>query len=503
MFNIFSKGPFLAALFACQLSLVAADRNVIFFIADDLGHQIGCYGHPQVKTPHMDALAADGTLFLNAYATTASCSASRSVIMTGLHNHTNGQYGHSHDFHKFSCFPSVAPFALPLVMERVGYRTAHIGKHHVAPEAIFNFGQMLKGPARNPVAMIEKCRDFLKEESKQPFFLYIGTSDPHRGGGTDETNPLRPDLFGNLPKRGSFEGVTEVFYQPEDVFVPPFLPDTPACRAELAQYYQSVARVDSGLGLLVAMLKELSLYDKTLIIVTSDHGMAFHGGKTTVYEGGLRVPLIVRDPYQKKRGIKSSALVSHTDITPSILDYAGGLDHDKNAPKNPLNVKEYIKENAGIGTDNMGKPITAFHGRSWLPILAEENPSSRAPLFASHTFHEIQMYYPMRVIRDQSFKLIWNMAHQLPYPSASDLWSSATWQAQWKLGMDAPYGSRTVDEYMNRPAFELYDMKYDPDETRNLADDPNHAKTLESMKKKLKALQRDLSDPWITKWEYE
>ena len=484
-------------------ALNAAERNVIFYIADDLGAYLGCYGYPQAKTPHMDALAADGTLFTNAYATTASCSASRSVIMTGMHNHANGHYGHQHSYHHFSCYPSVAPFALPRAMEGAGYRTGHIGKHHVAPDFIFHFGSMLKGNSRNPVEMVDNSLDFIKAESEKPFLLYIGCSDPHRGGGKDLTNEHEPDLFGNKPEKGAFPGIGETFYKPDEVFVPPFLPDTPACRAELVNYYQSVSRVDTGLGYLIAKLKETGLYDKTMIIVTSDHGMAFPGGKTTVYEPGLRVPFIVRNPYIEKRGVKCEALISHTDITPTILDFAGGLDGRKNAPKVMLNTKELFAENGVGGLDNKGPKITAYQGKSWLDLLDKQDSPDRRTIYASHTFHEIQMYYPMRVIRDDKFKLIWNIAHPLPYPFASDLWSAATWQAQWKLGPEANYGTKTVGEYVQRPEFELYDMQYDPDERNNLAADPDHAAILEDYQARLKAFQKEYHDPWIMKWEYE
>ena len=98
---------------------------------------------------------------------------------------------------------------------------------------------------------------------------------------------------------------TKSSYDPADVPVPPFLPDTPETREELAQYYQSCSRIDQGVGRLVEILKEADLYDKTLIVFTSDHGMAFAGGKTTVYEGGLRVPMVVRDPYQDRSAASS------------------------------------------------------------------------------------------------------------------------------------------------------------------------------------------------------
>ena len=119
--------------------LNAAEKNVIFFITDDESPTLGCYGDAIAVTPAIDALAADGILFLNAFATTASCSASRSVVMSGLHNHRNGQYGHQHSYHKFSSFYNVVSLSLPRVMANAGYRTGHIGKYHVAPEQVYRY----------------------------------------------------------------------------------------------------------------------------------------------------------------------------------------------------------------------------------------------------------------------------------------------------------------------------------------------------------------------------
>jgi N-sulfoglucosamine sulfohydrolase len=484
------------------IPLHAAEKNIVFYIADDLGTTLGCYGNDVIKTPHIDALAADGTVFTNAYATTASCSASRSVIMTGLHNHANGHYGHAHDTGHFSCYPNTISLALPQVIKRAGYRTALIGKHHVAPANIFQYDLQLGPKGRNSVATVEQARDFITTPSDQPFLLYIGQIDPHRSN--DEIDlPHRPNAFGNLPNYQSHPGIRETIYSPQDVIVPPFLPDTPATRAELAQYYQSVTRLDAGLGRLVEILKENNLYDKTLIVVTSDHGMAFPGAKTTVSEPGLRVPFIVRNPYNSKRGIRNSALISHTDITPSLLDFAGGLDHEKNAPKDPLDPTAYWNSHGLAKSENRGPKFTSYHGHSWLGILDKEDDPTRDLIFASHTFHEVQMYYPMRVVRDQKYKLIWNIAWQLPFPFSTDLWSSATWQAQFKKGPDAPFGLKSVHEYLQRPEFELYDLEYDPDESKNLAEDPDHQETLKALKQKLKTFQETHRDPWVLKWEYQ
>lgn len=496
--------------FALALSAaagLAAERNVIFFITDDESPTLGCYGDEVAVTPHIDAIAADGTVFLNAYATTASCSASRSVVMSGLHNHANGQYGHQHSYHKFSSWYNCVSFALPRVMANAGYRTGQIGKYHVAPEEVFRFETYMKASTRNPVQMAEACREFVTAESDKPFFLYFGTSDPHRGGGKDETyeGKLKPDLFGNKPEKKAHEGVEEVFYDPEDVIVPPFLPDTPESRSELAHYYQSCSRIDQGVGRLVEILKEAGLYDKTLIVFTSDHGMAFPGGKTTVYEGGLRVPFVVRNPYEKNRGVKTEAMISHIDITPSLLDFAGGLDHEKNRPKAWIDPNEFWKDKEYAMKENRGprRGLSAYHGKSWIPILGKPDATHWETIFASHTFHEIQMYYPMRVVRDENYKLIWNIAHGLPYPFASDLWAASTWQAQWEKGPEANFGNKTVDSYVNRPAFELYDMREDPHETTNLADNPEYAEVLKRYQETMKSFQEEMEDPWIMKWRYE
>ncbi|MEM8955162.1 MAG: sulfatase [Verrucomicrobiota bacterium] len=483
-----------------------AEKNIILFITDDESPTLGCYGDPVAVTPHIDEVAADGTVFLNAFATTASCSASRSVVLSGLHNHANGQYGHQHSYHKFASYPDVVSLALPQVLRNEGYRTVRTGKYHVAPEKVYEFETVIPGNTRNAVAMADGVKKVIDAEDERPFFIYFATSDPHRGGGQDETfvGELKPDLFGNKPKRGAHDGVEEVFYDPDEVLVPAFLPDTPESRSELAHYYQSVSRIDQGVGRLVEHLKEAGLYDKTLFVFTADHGMAFPGGKTTVFEGGLRVPFVVRDPYQEKRGVVSEALISHVDITPSLLDFAGGLDVKKGRPKKWMDAKEYWKGNDFIPANRGPKGgFQAYHGRSWMPILGKTNPKGWDEILASHTFHEIQMYYPMRVIRDREYKLIWNIAHGQPYPFASDLWAASTWQAQWAKGKDAPYGLKTVDEYVNRPAFELYAIDKDPHESTNLADNPEYADVLKEYQERLKKRQAELKDPWVMKWQYE
>lgn len=232
--------------------------------------------------------------------------------------------------------------------------------------------------------------------------------------------------------------------------------------------------------------------------------MAFAGAKTTVFEAGLHVPFVVRDPYQKRSGVESNAMISHIDIAPSLIDFAQALDRKANRPKEFQKADDYWADKDYAKRDNRGhRPFLAYHGKSWVSILGKPKANHHETMFASHTFHEITMYYPMRAIWDGDYKLIWNIASGLPYPFASDLWASSTWQAQLAKGGDALYGYQNVDSYVNRPAFELYDVKENRYENVNLATNPEYAPVLERMKRKLNGYQKNTNDPWISKWEYE
>jgi N-sulfoglucosamine sulfohydrolase len=243
-------------------------------------------------------------------------------------------------------------------------------------------------------------------------------------------------------------------------------------------------------GRLVALLKELGLYDRTLILYLSDHGAAFPGAKTTVYEPGLRSPLIVRHPAASARGLVNRALVSWVDLTPTVLDFAGVEPPVYEQHIETPVLRPRLPEAHGL------------HGRSFLGVLGEEDPAGWDEIFASHTFHEIQMYYPMRVVRDGRYKLIWNVAWPLPFPFATDLWAASTWQQAWREGPEARYGQRSVSAYVQRPEFELYDLESDPFESQNLATDPAHAELLARYQERLRDFQRRTSDPWLLKWDY-
>mgnify|MGYP000119932865 FL=1 len=133
----------ICAIVGVTSSVSAKQPNIILFVTDDQSPIAGCYGSALIQPSYLDQLAEDGTRFTHAFATTASCSASRSVILTGIHNHANGQYGHTHHFHKFETFSKCAAISLPNQLRELGYRTAEIGKLHVAPEKVYQFDQYI------------------------------------------------------------------------------------------------------------------------------------------------------------------------------------------------------------------------------------------------------------------------------------------------------------------------------------------------------------------------
>jgi len=444
--------------------------NIILIVSDDHGREaLGCYGNPVIRTPALDALAGEGVRFSTSFCTTASCAASRSVILTGLYNHTNGTYGHTHGCHHFACFEDVV--TLPALLKDGPYRTGRVGKQHYAPDSSFPFdwGHPAGKFGRDDVRMSESCREFIR--GPEPFFLYWCSMNPHRAGAL-QSHPLQPDGFGNPPD--AFPGDTERAYSEDEVVVPPFLSDTPEARAELAQYYQSISRLDRGIGRLVDILKEEGKYENTVIIYISDNGAAFPASKTTLYEPGMCLPCIVRSPLHQNRGTSCDGLITWADITPTVLDFAGLYSQPED-----------------------------FHGRSFRGIIDEESPEDwREEVYAAHTFHEITNYYPMRVVRTRKQKFIWNIAWKLDYSFASDLWRSASWQGALRDGLER-FGARTTDAYLHRPRFELYDLEADPNETVNLAESPEHAGLVNSFCEKLKRFQEETRDPWLHKWTYE
>lgn len=438
--------------------------NVVLIVADNLGRDLGCYGNPVIRTPNIDRLASQGVRMTNAFCTTSSCSPSRSVILTGQYAHANGMYGLAHAYHHFASFSDIK--SLSMILSEAGYRTACAGKLHVEPESVYRFDAKIDADSRNPVEMAEHSRSFIAGNDS-PFFLYFCPYDPHRG--RPFTTWPEPNPFGNRPE--GYPGVRTEVYDPRDVIVPSFLTDTPECRAELAQYYQSVSRVDQGVGRLLKALEEAGKYENTLVLFVSDNGSAFPGALTTLYEPGMHLPCIVRSPTQRRTGIACSAMINWVDLAPTIADFAG-LNHQE----------------------------LGFQGRSFRSVLETENPDGWDRIYASHTFHEVTMYQPMRVVRRRRHKLIWNIVHDQQLQVTRDLRESSTWRSLAHHGHQK-LGNRPISSLRKRPEFELYDLRQDPDEITNLAGQSSYSGLLSEMTRELREFQERTQDPWVIAWE--
>ena len=443
------------------------DRNVLLIIADDLGKHLGCYGDRVIKTPHIDALATSGHRFDLAFASTASCSGSRSTIYTGLHTHTNGLYGLQHSRHHFMAFDHVD--SLPRMFDAAGYLTGIIGKIHVGPDHVFPWD--IRWPTepldRNVKHIADQAKKFfdLASEQHKPFHLTIGFHDPHR----DNTR-------GGFANRPDYPSVVNTTYDPNEIEVPDYLTDLPEVRKELAEYFRSISRLDQGVGMVLDTLDRSGKAESTLVIFVSDNGAPFVNSKTTTYDAGVCLPLIARQPGAQGRS-SVNGMVSFIDILPTCLEYCG--------------IEPVTKAGA-----------PALQGRSFLPLLLEAStapPDEWSQVFGSHTFHRVTEYYPTRFLRTPQYKYHRNVVWKIDFPFAADLKVSRSWDAMRKVKKDGAVilGSRPLKRYIRRKAEELYDLSKDPQEIDDLSGSAAHKELLRSMRSRLEAWQRDTEDPWL------
>jgi N-sulfoglucosamine sulfohydrolase len=447
---------------------MAPKRNILLVIADDLGKALGCYGDNTVRTPNIDRLASEGVIFDNAFASTASCSGSRSVIYTGLHTHENGQYGLNHYTHHFMTFDHIE--TAPKLLRDYGYLTGIIGKIHVGPMSVYPWEVVDESPTRDVNWVAGRAEAFFKQakDDGRPFFLTVGYMDPHR----DDTR----GGFGNGEEQVSAK---DPLYSADNIVVPGYLSNIPEVRAELAEYYRSIGRVDRGLGLVMKHLKDHGFDEDTLVMFMSDNGPPFLNSKTTLYDAGIRLPFVVRQP-----GVTATDLnqkfVSYIDIFPTLLDWAG----------------------CPPGSQKSGSPPR--RGRSILPIMTrvsldDETEGTWTKVHGSHTFHEITNYYPTRFIRTPRYKYHRNIAWKLDFPFSTDLYASLSWEGMRNVDGPVQIGWRTLEAYIRRPAEELFDMQEDPREVQNVTQDPVYAEVLKEMRAAMEQWQRETKDPWLVK----
>lgn len=501
---------FFLILVSCHIG-ESKRRNVLLIIADDAGFETEVYNNSVVQTPHLRSLAQRSVVFSNAFASVSSCSPSRSTILTGLPQHQNGMYGLHQGVHNFNSFDGVR--SLPLLLKQANINTGIIGKKHVGPGSVYPFdfayteeNSSVLQVGRNITRiklLVHKFfqthkeeaferrqkrgdnRDNLRDEER-PFFLYVAFHDTHRCGHSQPQYGAFCEKFGNGEKgMGRIPDWTPEYYKPEQVKVPPFVPDTPAARADLAAQYTTVSRLDQGIGLVLQELRDAGYENNTLIIYSSDNGIPFPNGRTNLYRSGTAEPMLVSSPEHRERwGDTSQAYVSLLDITPTILDWFSIPYPSYSLP---------------------GSPTTPVHltGRSLLPVLVTE-PSSWHTIYASQSLHEVTMYYPTRSIHQGAYHLLHNLHYRMPFPIDQDLYVSPTFQDLLnRTRLSEPtHWFKSLEQYYYRERWELYDFRADPLEARNLVSDPSYSAVLESLRQSLQKWQWETGDPWVCGPDY-
>lgn len=415
----------------------APKPNLVLIIADDMNwDDCGAYGHPAIRTPHIDRLAAEGLLFQHAYLTTNSCSPSRCSILTGQYPHNTG----AEQLH-WPLPAGTQTFAGQL--GELGYYTAAAGKWHLGDAARSHFDRIYEAstagfilpssgdgePAQMIAAQPSGCEDWVRalEERprEQPFFLWLAALDPHREYS---------------------DGALDPPHRIEDVVVPPHLPDTPEVREDLRLYYDEIGRLDGYIGQVMAELKSQGVDQNTLVLFISDNGRPFPRDKTTLYDGGIRTPWIVRWPAAIEAGQTTAALVSSVDIAATFIELAGGDIAATDAP-------------AESG------------GKSFVQVLRNPARSHRTFAFAEDHWHDYEDH--ARCILTSRFKLIRNDYVDLPMTPPADAGRGLTWQTMLQLHQrgELPPHQQTCFR-APRPKWELYDLQHDPGELANRAEDP-------------------------------
>jgi len=415
----------------------ASGPNLLLFIADDVSvDDFGCYGHPHIRTPNIDRLAAQGMRFDNAYLVCSQCSPSRCSVLSGRYPHNHG----APELHM--ALPADQPmFAREL--KNAGYWCVQAGKWHMGNDAKKAFHKVWEGRDGGP-GKEERWVQCLRERPMdRPFFAWFASTDAHR--------TWQPDAGAKPHTR-------------EDVVVPPYLVDTPETRDDLRQYYDEIQRYDRYIGLCVEELERQGVLDQTLILVMADNGRPFPRCKTRLFDSGLKTPFVVHYPEVMKLGQVCKSLVSSIDIAPTFLELAG-------------------------------LPVpSAVQGISFVPLLQDPDATVRRHVFGEHNWHDFTAHE--RMCRGGDFLYIKNNRPDLPASQPGLAMAQGGAYQSLKRGLAAQ--SLTVPQMETfiepHPAEELYDVTKDYHQLTNLAGNPEHAETLRRMRQLLNTWAEQTGD---------
>ena len=420
--------------------------NIVWILVDDMSPNFSCDGETTIRTPNVDALAAQGTRFSRAFVTAPICSISRSAMLTGCYQTSIGCQNHRAGSEEFPIHLPAGMKTVPQMLKEAGYHTSN-----VTVDAFMR--------SKGPVVIAKTDYNFVwdpattydlthwaERSAGQPFFAQVQLNGgKHRG---QKPGPVWPKKV-----EAALGSITPA----SAVKLPPYLPDDETIRADWAQYLDTVRYTDWEVGRIVQRLKDAGELERTVIIFWTDHGLSHVRAKQFLYDTGLHVPLIVSGPGVAAGKVRED-LVEHTDIAAVTLALAG-LPRPDSMQARDVFAKDYApKEFVFAARDRADETVDRI-----------------------------------RSVRSAQFKYIRNFYPSRPYLQPNRYKDEkAIVQAMRRLHAEkklTPEQSLIMAE--TRPREELYDVQADPHELRNLAADPAHAAAL--------AKHRAALDDWIAR----
>jgi arylsulfatase A-like enzyme len=450
-----------------QIARVPVRPNIVWISNEDMSLRLGAYGDAVARTPVLDRLARQSIRYTNAFTTAPVCAPSRAAIITGMYQTAIGAHHMRTTEDRVPELPgpylAVPPFyvkAFPEYLRAAGYYTTNRAKTDYQFGVPFTIWDDLGQTAhwRN------------RPDANQPFFSVFNIEVTHES-----------QIFPTSPARKGKPLVTD----PARLAVPPYYPDTPAVREELARMYDNIADMDSQVGEILEQLEDDGLAENTIVFYWSDHGDGVPRAKRSLYDSGLRVPLMIRPPPRSSddraalrrgspkpggpvpppsgggwpktlaptrgAGSVSDQLVSFIDLAPTVLALAG------------VEIPTHLQGRVLVGPKAAPAPELVFAARDRMDIE----------------------YDMMRSARDARYLYIRNFAPELPYAGHIIYRNQSAIMQEWlRLQAEGKLtGSPALWMRTRRPAEELYDTKVDPHQIRNLAEEPAHRATLERMRK--------------------
>lgn len=398
--------------------------NFVIIIGDDISwNDLGCYGHPTVKSPNIDQLASEGIKFTNTFLTASSCSPSRCSIIAGRYPHNTG----AAELH--TPLPAGMP-TLPGTLKKSGYYTASAGKWHLGQDAKEDFDLVVEKD--NGTGGEKQWVRVMKERPKnKPFFFWFAAHDAHRIWHADD--------FGTP-------------HDPTNSVIPPYLVDAEGTRKDLASYYNEIQRMDYYVGEVKKELKVQGVFDNTVIIIMADNGRPFPRCKTRVYDSGMKTPFIISWPRgQQGKGLESNSLISVIDIAPTFLELAG------------------------IETG------PTFQGISFAKIIKNPSAEHRNYVFAEHNWHDYEAHE--RMVRTKHFMYLVNNRPQFSNQGPADSNNSPSYADLKDVRNVGKLNAAQADVFFTPRAHEeLFDCFQDSQQLSNIASNDSYKEVLDDLR---------------------